>query len=262
MAGRGQPRAAPPAATAGSGSGATSGESASKRTSTASTASMLVPDIRPMSGASSLRIRKVSDGRMGGGVPKSAMRSRARRSLPVSCAPLHETVESTKHDGDGGGIMDIIKRGAQELLIESELIERLGSGRHPPRQGRFRPDRAGPAPRPHRADQQAAPVQELGHEVLFLIGDFTGMIGDPTGKNVTRRPRRARRCSPTPRPTASRCSDPRPRPTQVLFNSAWYDTIGAGRLHPARMRAAHLARMLERDDFSQALRRRPADRDP
>jgi len=82
----------------------------------------------------------------------------------------------------------LIKRGADEILIESELVERLKSGRRLRIKAGFDPT----APDLHLGHtvliNKLRQFQDLGHEVLFLIGDFTGMIGDPTGKSVTRPP--------------------------------------------------------------------------
>ena len=84
--------------------------------------------------------------------------------------------------------LEIIKRGAQDILVESELRERLQSGRPLRIKAGFDPT----APDLHLGHtvliNKLRQFQELGHEILFLIGDFTGMIGDPTGKNVTRKP--------------------------------------------------------------------------
>ena len=82
----------------------------------------------------------------------------------------------------------IIKRGAEEILLEDELVERLKSGKKMRVKAGFDPT----APDLHLGHtvliNKLKQFQELGHEVVFLIGDFTGMIGDPTGKNVTRKP--------------------------------------------------------------------------
>ncbi len=81
-----------------------------------------------------------------------------------------------------------IKRGADEILVEAELVERLKAGRPLRVKAGFDPT----APDLHLGHtvliNKLRQFQDLGHEVLFLIGDFTGMIGDPTGKNVTRKP--------------------------------------------------------------------------
>ncbi len=81
-----------------------------------------------------------------------------------------------------------IRRGAEEILVESELVEKLESGRPLRIKAGFDPT----APDLHLGHtvllNKLKQFQDLGHHILFLIGDFTGMIGDPTGKNVTRKP--------------------------------------------------------------------------
>ena len=84
--------------------------------------------------------------------------------------------------------LDVIKRGAEEILREEELVERLKEGRPLRVKAGFDPT----APDLHLGHtvliNKLRQFQDMGHEVMFLIGDFTGMIGDPTGKNVTRKP--------------------------------------------------------------------------
>src|SRR3954465_8391099 len=84
--------------------------------------------------------------------------------------------------------LDIIKRGCDELLVEAELIEKLKAGRPLRVKAGFDPT----APDLHLGHtvliNKLRQLQDLGHHILFLIGDFTGMIGDPTGKNTTRPP--------------------------------------------------------------------------
>ena len=88
-----------------------------------------------------------------------------------------------------------IRRGAEEILVEKELIEKLESGKPLRIKAGFDPT----APDLHLGHtvllNKLRLFQELGHEILFLIGDFTGMIGDPTGKNVTRQPLKIGRAS-------------------------------------------------------------------
>ena len=103
--------------------------------------------------------------------------------------------------------MEELKRGADEILIEAELVERLETGKPLRVKAGFDPT----APDLHLGHtvliNKMRQFQELGHEVIFLIGDFTGMIGDPTGKNATRPPLTPEQsCSTTPRPTRSRSS--------------------------------------------------------
>ncbi len=145
--------------------------------------------------------------------------------------------------------LETIRRGAVEILIEDELITKLATGRPLRVKAGFDPT----APDLHLGHtvllNKMRQFQDLGHEVLFLIGDFTGMIGDPTGKNATRP-------ALTPEAVASNAATYReqvfkildPERTQVLFNSTWMSAIDAAGL--VKIAAQHtVARMLERDDF-------------
>ncbi|OJZ18036.1 MAG: tyrosine--tRNA ligase [Thiobacillus sp. 65-29] len=142
-----------------------------------------------------------------------------------------------------------IKRGADELLIEAELVERLKSGRPLRIKAGFDPT----APDLHLGHtvllNKLRQFQELGHQVIFLIGDFTGMIGDPTGKNATRPPLTREAVvenAKTYREQVFRILDP--AKTEVRFNSEWMEKLGAAGM--VRLAATHtVARMLERDDF-------------
>ena len=102
--------------------------------------------------------------------------------------------------------------------------------------------------------------QELGHQVQFLIGDFTGMIGDPTGKNQTRPPltrEEILRNAKTYQAQVFKILDP--EKTQILFNSEWSDKLGAEGM--IKLAAKYtVAQLLERDDFSKRFTRGPADR--
>jgi tyrosyl-tRNA synthetase len=145
----------------------------------------------------------------------------------------------------------LIKRGADELLIEAELIERLKTGRPLRVKAGFDPT----APDLHLGHtvliNKLRHFQELGHHVMFLIGDFTGLIGDPTGKNATRPPLSREQIlenAATYREQVFKILDP--EKTEVCFNSAWFDGLGAAGM--IRLAAQHtVARMLERDDFSK-----------
>ena len=149
---------------------------------------------------------------------------------------------------------DIIKelgRGTDEILIESELVERLASGKTLRIKAGFDPT----APDLHIGHtvlvNKMRQFQDLGHEVVFLIGDFTGMIGDPTGKNATRPPltrddviENAR----TYEHQIFKILDP--EKTLVMFNSSWMGEMHASDL--VALAARHtVARMLERDDFNK-----------
>lgn len=145
--------------------------------------------------------------------------------------------------------LEIIKRGAQDILLESELRERLQSGRPLRIKAGFDPT----APDLHLGHtvliNKLRQFQDLGHEVLFLIGDFTGMIGDPTGKNVTRKPLSRDEVIENARTYEQqifKILDP--EKTLVMFNSSWMGEMSAADL--IGLAAKHtVARMLERDDF-------------
>ena len=124
--------------------------------------------------------------------------------------------------------LQIIKSGCDELLIESELIERLKSGRPLRIKAGFDPT----APDLHLGHtvliNKLRHFQDLGHHILFLIGDFTGLIGDPTGKNATRPPLSREQIlenAKTYKEQVFKILDP--EKTDVCFNSAWFDNLGA-----------------------------------
>ncbi|HEV2109852.1 MAG TPA: tyrosine--tRNA ligase [Gammaproteobacteria bacterium] len=144
-----------------------------------------------------------------------------------------------------------LKRGADEILLEAELKARLAEG-HPLRvKAGFDPT----APDLHLGHtvllNKLRQFQELGHEAIFLIGDFTGMIGDPTGKNVTRKPLSREEIAANARTYETqvfKILDA--KKTRVEFNSSWTEKLGAAGL--VQLAARHtVARMLERDDFSK-----------
>jgi len=145
--------------------------------------------------------------------------------------------------------LEIIKRGSEEILIESELADKLGSGRRLRIKAGFDPT----APDLHIGHtvlvNKLRQFQDLGHEVMFLIGDFTGMIGDPTGKNVTRKPLTRDEVIENARTYEEqifKILDP--EKTLVMFNSSWMSEMSAADL--IALAAKHtVARMLERDDF-------------
>lgn len=147
--------------------------------------------------------------------------------------------------------LQVIKRGADELLIEAELIEKLKSGRPLRIKAGFDPT----APDLHLGHtvliNKLRHFQELGHHIMFLIGDFTGMIGDPTGKNVTRPPLSREQIlenAKTYKEQVFKILDP--EKTEICFNSTWFDNLGAAGM--IKLAAQHtVARMLERDDFSK-----------
>lgn len=145
----------------------------------------------------------------------------------------------------------VIKRGADELLIEAELIEKLKKGKPLRIKAGFDPT----APDLHLGHtvliNKLRQFQELGHHVLFLIGDFTGMIGDPTGKSATRPPLTTEQVQENAKSyTAQVFKILKPEQTEVVFNSKWLTELGAAGM--LKLAASHtVARMLERDDFSK-----------
>jgi tyrosyl-tRNA synthetase len=145
----------------------------------------------------------------------------------------------------------VIKRGAEELLIEAELIEKLKKGVPLRIKAGFDPT----APDLHLGHtvliNKLRQFQELGHQVLFLIGDFTGMIGDPTGKSATRPPLTAEQVQENAKSyTAQVFKILKPEQTEVVFNSKWLTELGAAGM--LKLAASHtVARMLERDDFTK-----------
>ena len=144
-----------------------------------------------------------------------------------------------------------IKRGAEEILLEEELAERLKSGKKLRIKAGFDPT----APDLHLGHtvliNKLKTFQDLGHEVIFLIGDFTGMIGDPTGKNVTRKPLTREDVlanAETYKEQVFKILDP--EKTTIAFNSQWMEKLGTAGMIKLAARQT-VARMLERDDFKK-----------
>lgn len=146
--------------------------------------------------------------------------------------------------------LELIKRGSSELIPEDALIKRLSEGKPLRVKAGFDPT----APDLHLGHSvllnKLKQFQDLGHKALFLIGDFTGMIGDPTGKNVTRKPLTREEVIENARSYEQqifKILDP--DKTEVLFNSAWIGAMAPSDL--IALAAKHtVARMLEREDFS------------
>ena len=167
-------------------------------------------------------------------------------------SPLMSTASLTTDPRDA---LAEIRRGADEILIESELLDRLALGRPLRIKVGFDPT----APDLHLGHtvviNKMRQFQELGHQVVFLIGDFTGMIGDPSGKNTTRPPlsnQQIKENAATYKAQVFKILDP--EKTVVDFNSRWSNELGAeGMIHLASRYT--VARMLERDDFSTRYRK-------
>jgi tyrosyl-tRNA synthetase len=147
--------------------------------------------------------------------------------------------------------LEQINRGVHELLLEDELKQKLALGRPLRVKAGFDPT----APDLHLGHtvllNKMRQLQDLGHHALFLIGDFTGMIGDPSGKNTTRPPLSREQVvenAKSYRDQVFKVLDP--ERTEIVFNSAWMDKFSAVDL--IKLAATHtVARMLERDDFSK-----------
>ena len=147
--------------------------------------------------------------------------------------------------------MDLIARGADEILLEAELKKKLETGKPLRIKAGFDPT----APDLHLGHtvliNKLLQFQQLGHKVVFLIGDFTGMIGDPSGKSATRPPltrEQIKENSETYQQQIFKILDP--DETEVAFNSSWMDKMGAA--YVIRLASNYtVARMLERDDFNK-----------
>lgn len=144
-----------------------------------------------------------------------------------------------------------LKRGAEEILVEEELLTKLRTGKPLKIKAGFDPT----APDLHLGHtvliNKLRQFQLQGHEVIFLIGDFTGMIGDPTGKNVTRKPLTKEDVlanAETYKEQVFKILDP--TKTTVAFNSTWMEKIGAAGMLQLASRQT-VARMMERDDFKK-----------
>lgn len=148
----------------------------------------------------------------------------------------------------------VFKRGADELIVEAELVEKLGRGKPLRIKEGFDPTR----PDLHLGHtvqfNKLRQLQDLGHHIIFLIGDFTGMIGDPTGRNLTRPPLTAEELAANARTYTDQVFLILDRDkTEVAFNSKWLAALGADGM--IRLAAKYtVARMLERDDFAKRYR--------
>lgn len=147
--------------------------------------------------------------------------------------------------------LSVIRRGVDEILVEEDLIKKLESGKRLRVKAGFDPT----APDLHLGHtvliNKLKQFQDLGHDVLFLIGDFTGMIGDPTGKSATRPPltqEQVAKNAETYKEQVFKILDP--QKTTVMFNSQWMEKMTASDMIKLAGQYT-VARMLERDDFSK-----------
>jgi len=147
--------------------------------------------------------------------------------------------------------LNTIRRGAEEILVEAELEKKLARGKPLRIKAGFDPT----APDLHLGHtvliNKLRQFQDLGHEILFLIGDFTGMIGDPTGKSQTRPPLTPEEVKENAKSYTDQVFKILDQDrTRVVFNSEWMNKMGAAGM--IQLAAKHtVARMLERDDFSK-----------
>lgn len=145
----------------------------------------------------------------------------------------------------------LLSRGTHEILVEDELKKKLASGRKLRIKAGFDPT----APDLHLGHSvlltKMRQFQDLGHTVIFLIGDFTGRIGDPTGKNVTRKPlteEDVKANAETYKEQVFKILDP--EKTEVRFNAEWFGELSAAKMIELAAQST-VARMLERDDFEK-----------
>ncbi|HBC58651.1 MAG TPA: tyrosine--tRNA ligase [Gammaproteobacteria bacterium] len=147
--------------------------------------------------------------------------------------------------------LDLIGRGCAEILPREELLTKLKKGKSLRIKAGFDPT----APDLHLGHtvliNKLAQFQQLGHEILFIIGDFTATIGDPTGKNVTRQPLSLEQVAQNAKTYEAQIFKILDREkTEVLFNSTWLNPLSAADLIQLAAQST-VARMLERDDFSK-----------
>jgi tyrosyl-tRNA synthetase len=174
-----------------------------------------------------------------------------KRQCLKTCRATGQDTDKRLFDMSQQEILNQIKRGSEELLLESELVKKLDQNRPLRIKAGFDPT----APDLHLGHtvllNKLRQLQDLGHHALFLIGDFTGMIGDPTGKNATRPPLTREQVlanAQSYKEQVFKVLDP--AKTEVVFNSTWMDKFSAVDL--IRLAATHtVAQMLERDDFSK-----------
>jgi tyrosyl-tRNA synthetase len=164
----------------------------------------------------------------------------------TTAAPLSEAVEAA---------LAVIKRGAEELLIEAEFAQKLAASERTGTPLRIKLGLDPTAPDLHLGHtvvlNKMRQLQDLGHTVIFLIGDFTSMIGDPSGRNVTRPPLTREQIEANAKTYFAQASlvlDP--ARTEIRYNSEWCDPLGARGMIQLSARYT-VARILEREDFTK-----------
>jgi len=176
--------------------------------------------------------------------PNKAVASQSGAS--ATAAPLSEAVEAA---------LAVIKRGAEELLIEAEFAQKLAASERTGTPLRIKLGLDPTAPDLHLGHtvvlNKMRQLQDLGHTVIFLIGDFTSMIGDPSGRNVTRPPLTREQIEANAKTYFAQASlvlDP--ARTEIRYNSEWCDPLGARGMIQLSARYT-VARILEREDFTK-----------
>lgn len=149
----------------------------------------------------------------------------------------------------------VVKRGCDELLVEAEFVKKLSRSRATGQPLRIKLGLDPTAPDIHLGHtvvlNKMRQLQDLGHTVIFLIGDFTSMIGDPSGRNATRPPLTAEQIQENAKTYYAQASlvlDP--AKTEVRYNSEWCDPLGARGMIQLASRYT-VARMMEREDFTR-----------
>ncbi|MCD6026676.1 MAG: tyrosine--tRNA ligase [Solimicrobium sp.] len=160
--------------------------------------------------------------------------------------PLSETIQHA---------LSVTKRGADELLIESEFVQKLTNSEKSGVPLRIKLGLDPTAPDLHLGHtvvlNKMRQLQDLGHQVIFLIGDFTSMIGDPSGRNITRPPLSREQIEENAKSYFAQASLVlNPEKTEIRYNSEWCDPLGARGM--IQLASKHtVARMMERDDFTK-----------
>jgi tyrosyl-tRNA synthetase len=178
--------------------------------------------------------------------PSVAPTSNDNQKSAAEVLPLSEGVRNA---------LDLIKRGVDELLIESEFAQKLAASEISGKPLRIKLGLDPTAPDLHLGHtvvlNKMRQLQDLGHTVIFLIGDFTSMIGDPSGRNITRPPLTREQIAENAKTYFAQASlvlDP--QRTEIRYNSEWCDQLGARGMIELSARYT-VARILEREDFSK-----------
>ena len=202
-----------------------------------------------------VRIRFVRDHRRGGGQGRDSSKAPTPSAgpLPAAAAPPGARARKPRHHHDRRRRTPSrrFRRGADELLVESELAAKLARGKPLRIKEGFDPTR----PDLHLGHtvqfNKLRQLQDLGHHIIFLIGDFTGLIGDPTGRNVTRPALSPEEIAANAKTYTDQVFLILDRDkTEVAFNSKWLSPLGADGMIKLAARYT-VARMLERDDFAK-----------